>query len=59
MKFLCCSDLHFEEQAKEFLFSIIDREKPDCVLIAGDIANDSPSFAQELFDELEVPQAAT
>jgi Icc-related predicted phosphoesterase len=53
VKFLCCSDLHGEVQARDFLFGFIADAKPDCILIAGDIANDSANFAEELFGGLE------
>lgn len=68
MKIVHLSDLHLGKRVNEFsmtedqryilieIVNIIDREKPDCVVIAGDVYDKSvpPAEAVELFDDLLV-----
>lgn len=68
MKFIHLSDLHIGKRVNEFsmideqnyilmkIINIIDDEKPDCILIAGDIYDKSvpPTEAVQIFDDFLV-----
>ncbi len=53
MKFLCCSDLHGELQAKGFMLEMAAREKPDAILLAGDLSDGSIAFVEDLFGDID------
>lgn len=53
MRLLCVADLHAEETAQEYLKRFLKQEKPDVVLLAGDLTERGPvSFASDLLDDL-------
>ncbi len=54
MRLLCVADLHAEEVAREYLKRFLKQEKPDVVLLAGDLTERGPvSFASDLLDDLD------
>ena len=53
MKMLCVADLHAEEICADYLNGLLEKEKPDVVLIAGDLTDHGPlSFAADLLNGL-------
>src|SRR3989338_358387 len=49
MDFLCAADLHGELQAKGFILEMAARERPDAILLAGDLSDGSVAFVEDLF----------
>ncbi len=53
-KALCVSDAHAEEQALAFLKKFLEREKPELVLVAGDLTNDGPvDYAEDFIEAIQ------
>ncbi len=50
MRFLVVSDLHAEDEALETLERMIEKNNPDLILILGDSALDSISYAERMLE---------
>ena len=57
-KALCVSDAHAEEQALEFLKKFLEREKPELVLVSGDLTHNGPiDYAENFLDTIRASNA--
>lgn len=57
-KALCVSDAHADEQALEFLKKFLREEKPELVLVAGDLTQNGPiDYAEDFLDAIRAAGA--
>ena len=57
-KALCVSDAHADEQALEFLKKFLEREKPELVLVSGDLTHNGPiDYAENFLDTIRAASA--